>query len=788
MKSGKRTLALLLALLLLLTGLTACGGGGKSETTPEYVYVPTYYKLGGGSDIQGVNASAFGTNVLYLMVQKQDGTSTYIDPTSGESWEHPVYKESLYRVDLATGEMKELSGYVSAAATKDGYSGVSAMAVDANGTLWLIENSGSYSGGGGGGIAVTENGAVSGSTATNASGESTPAAASMLLKLGEDGAVQQKIDLNAACKTNTSFSNLACQGGNLCISDGTNVYVVSADGALQYQVPIDTANSWFNGMVQRSDGKVAVVLDSGDTHSMYPLDDAAKALGAAETMPYSSYSLYRSNSSYLFCYNNGQSLYGFKSGATDGEKLFDWISSDINVDNVSNVCVLSEDQVACLIRETNNQDGTMSLTLALMKKTPYSQVAQRKVITLAAMYLDSGIRDMVLQFNRTSQEYRIEVTDYSEYNTDKDYTAGQTKLSTEIISGNVPDILVNNGLPLDQYGSKGLLEDLWPYIDKDMGRDALVQAPLKAMSTADGKLYQIISGFNISTVVTRKDYVGSGSSGWTLQEMTDAFKKLPEGSSIFNEYDTRDNMLTMCVMNAMNRFVNWTTGECSFDSDDFRSLLEFVNTFPTEYNWDNVDWNTMQDGVTRVRNGKQLAASISISAFGDIPSQLGALLGKYAYVGYPGGGVGSYSFYGGLAMSSKSQYKDAVWQFIRQTLQPDYNNMYGGFPINKASFDKSAKEAMKEEYTTDASGNQVRVPKYTWTQNGQDYSVYALTQEDYDNFIQMMNSITDVMSYNEKIQGIIQEEATNYFNGQSTSQAAAEMIQSRVKLYVNEQK
>ena len=56
------------------------------------------------------------------------------------------------------------------------------------------------------------------------------------------------------------------------------------------------------------------------------------------------------------------------------------------------------------------------------------------------MYLDWNLRSMIVEYNKTNDEYRINVVDYSEYATDDDYNAGVTKLTTEIISGSVPDI------------------------------------------------------------------------------------------------------------------------------------------------------------------------------------------------------------------------------------------------------------------------------------------------------------------------------------------------------------
>ena len=109
---------------------------------------------------------------------------------------------------------------------------------------------------------------------------------------------------------------------------------------------------------------------------------------------------------------------------------------------------------------------------------------------MAVLYIDYRVQEMVVAFNRKNDKYRIEIADYSEYNNDKDgWDAGQTKLRTEILSGNVPDIFCLNGLNYTQLAAKGILEDLYPYMDadKDMKRSDFFQNVLQAFEV-NGKL------------------------------------------------------------------------------------------------------------------------------------------------------------------------------------------------------------------------------------------------------------------------------------------------------------
>ncbi|MFR0800845.1 MAG: hypothetical protein ACLSHX_07460 [Suilimivivens sp.] len=58
------------------------------------------------------------------------------------------------------------------------------------------------------------------------------------------------------------------------------------------------------------------------------------------------------------------------------------------------------------------------------------------------------------------------------YNTEDDYQAGLNRLNADIVSGKIPDILViDDNMPVESYVSKGLFEDLKPYIEKDEGLD-----------------------------------------------------------------------------------------------------------------------------------------------------------------------------------------------------------------------------------------------------------------------------------------------------------------------------
>ena len=59
-------------------------------------------------------------------------------------------------------------------------------------------------------------------------------------------------------------------------------------------------------------------------------------------------------------------------------------------------------------------------------------------------------------------------------------------------------------------------------------------------------------------------------------------------------------------------------------------------------------------------------------------------------------------------------------------------------------------------------------------------------QEDIDRINTLVNSVSRLELYNSTIREIVNDEASSYFAGDKSAKQAAEMIQSRVKLYLTE--
>lgn len=201
---------------------------------------------------------------------------------------------------------------------------------------------------------------------------------------------------------------------------------------------------------------------------------------------------------YDFYYTYNNNIYGYAAKTDTKEKLVDWLACDVDTNNMSGYAMLSDSRVAALMQDWNTDPTTYQLIV--LHRVDASEIKEKKVLTLACMYLDWNLRSMIVEYNKTNDEYRINVVDYSEYATDDDYNAGVTKLTTEIISGSVPDIFLTSNLPIDKYAAKGVIADLNTFMDGGNGlsRDYFVPQVMSALEK-DGKLYELPTSFSVQT-------------------------------------------------------------------------------------------------------------------------------------------------------------------------------------------------------------------------------------------------------------------------------------------------
>ena len=814
----KKTCCLVLALVLALGLLSACGGeGGPTNTpAPEYAYVAKYTELEG--EFEGMNNACFAGGRIYFLSSVQDGEITESYPSRDENgnpildengepvmeeYTYPNYVTALFSMNADGSDLKRVGSYAPTAIPEgaQGGSWVSAFTAAPDGRLIVAENV-SYSTGSG------EPGAATGSDLEVAPlsvdvpvtsdapdvGEFTYVEKYLLRVFDQQGNETASIDLSQFNENEEEYfymSGMVADGDRgICVSVGNELLGISFEGELLYRIPAGEGIDGFMSLVNLSDGSAAVLAYANDYSEVKLLSvdaETGKLVDNEVDFDRSVYRVYPFGGDYDFGYNKGESFFGFDADTGKETKLLTWINCDVDGNSLSGVFPQENGDIVCLTTEYGNEGGTTNYLISLVK-TPYDQVPQKTTLTLACTGLDYTVKSEILRFNRMDGDYRIEVRDYSEYNTDEDYTAGNTKLITEIGAGAVPDILITNGLPIDTFSARGYFTDLWSFIDADAelgGREALVEPFLNAISQ-DGKLYWITNSFNLVTLAGPSSIVGT-EPGWTYDDFYAALDQMPEGCEILSLGTTKQSVFdSICNLN-LDSFVDWGTGTCSFDSEEFINLLKFTDLFPKDFDWENHEWSQDDNDDVRIKEGRQLLMSLRLGYPFDMVYYSQSFGGTMTLIGFPdvpGSGAVFSTYSPGFAISETCKEKDAAWRFVSGFLKEDFQNNYGsyGFSVNRKLFDKSFQDALGQEfnnYVMDASGEYVN-------------QTITFTQEDMDMLMNVINNTQlfgqSYASTQDQLQKIVSEEVSSYFAGEKSAEDVAAMIQNRASIYVSEQR
>ena len=366
---------------------------------------------------------------------------------------------------------------------------------------------------------------------------------------------------------------------------------------------------------------------------------------------------------------------------------------------------------------------------------------------------------------------------------------------------------------------EGVVADLNTFMDGGNGlsRDYFVPQVMSALEK-DGKLYELPTSFSVQTAYALSS-IASQYDTWNVAAVQDAMTQLQEGATVFSNGWTKNMALSNCLSRNLSAFVDWTTGKCEFDSEAFQQLLAFCNSFPAETSDGDgaiayassadiaVDDAMWESDATRITNGKQLMSTIGMYSFDSYIWNVYAIRDKITFTGYPteDGSGSSFELQMPMAISSVTKYPDAAWDFVCSIIKKmntiDENNYYYGFPISQAAFDAEMTDIMTEQYQLDENGEQVDWDgdgepdkairgSYETMENGETVykDVYALTQEDIDQILGVISNTHSVYDYDQEILDIITDEVAAYFAGDKDVQTTASMIQSRVNLYVQEQR
>lgn len=591
-------------------------------------------------------------------------------------------------------------------------------------------------------------------------------------------------------------------GGRVMVLTGDGIQVLDREGRRMGE--ISTTGYHMAGkpageeLFADSEGRIYYSMwDEGYVRTTYRmvgeedfrLEDAGKFLGDG-TMKHSP-----APEGKLFLYCNAESfLYRYDRETGSGEKVLRWDESGLENSGVSSVTEVTPDIfLVSYVGSFMGESGIYQLT-----RTPVEELPEKESVVIASPFHSPSLQRAMIRFNARSDTYRVMLDDYGAWFSTEEGRWMCPQLDAALVSENPPDILDLGAFNIPKYAKKGVLEDLYPYIEGSSILD-LGDIPDNLLEglTFDEKLVCMPLKLTVQSVFARASQV-EGVDSWTMEDVYRLAEGHPEsvGGLVDFGYGKRAEggwlLKEFCAPYYLEEFVDWENWTCSFDSDDFRRLVEWTR----KYGWmpEHVE-EQMEAAVyfdTYIPEDALLVSKLwlGFSSLAQVELQYGE---KACLVGYPTHDGRRYFpalINEALGITSNSVHKNGAWEFLEYYLQSD---LMSGIPASKAKIKELYDKETTPDYVKGAVGEDGKpqmsrkgsigvglemVPYYVIPVEQADAVLEAIEQADF----------RPRSEEEEMIIKIVVEEAESYFCGDKNLKEVTGLIQNRVQLILDEVK
>lgn len=602
---------------------------------------------------------------------------------------------------------------------------------------------------------------------------------SSLLKYDSQGTLLATVDLSDLQKDSLIRATSVDQEGNLFLLFGQqSLYVYENQSRELRPIHIDDG-MYVEGISNTPDGTVYACLSSFSINSHCNQICTVSASEGLSTALYDNFCTGNGFSTFEgdgFLTSFGNSLYLYDSETNENSLLVNWTNVGIDSSEVKSFFSFGDSKVLVFCDSYDKETGEIAI-LSTISRLEYRE---KQTISIGTLQSSNSLNHAVSQFNRKNSSYRIEVKEYYDYLLDESYLDDGRRnalqsFHMDIVSGKCPDIMHLSREDLQQYADKGLFLDLSAYLDEQSGltfSDTIRQA-----YTLQNKLVALPANIQLRTISGRINENDVGDS-WTLEEM---MKYIDEHPSLQVFSASPSTLLEYCFTCYMDSFVDFENKTCDFCRQEFFELLEFCK----KYGQKNAERYSLIYSPWFQKDS--LLHEITIREPDAISFLKQEYQGKeYSFIGFPTRdnqcGTILEEAGGCFSIYSQSSCPDGAWEFLSflftDVQKPSIYNFMVGFPAVQESLDayfhyidEQSKETDKRQiYYTDIDGLVHYVP----------------STSEIDALKELIRSADFPDCFDTNIMQMIQEEAEYYFDADKSAETVAELIQSRVSLYLSE--
>ena len=466
---------------------------------------------------------------------------------------------------------------------------------------------------------------------------------------------------------------LAAGGDRVFLRSGDAILVIGDDGKLLCEADISTIRpdddySGEERLLEGADGRVYYLSQVTGRRIIYELVEEggvcrpqAMNMKGLEGKDLTGGYFYGSSLGFLYGGMDGI-LYRYDAREGVWQALLRWGDSNLWQDAVE-LAWISEDNLLAFF--SIYEGGAANTEVYLLDRKASETMPGKEELSMACWDMYSNeLENAVIRFNRASDRYHITMELY-------EGEEGKVRLDADMVSSDAPDLLDLSNLDVAKYGGKQALEDLSVYLDEStkLNQGDFLEGILEAY-TVGGRLTGIPSGFTCLTMLGHTSEVGS-QAGWTLEDIWELTEKYP-GRKL-NGRSFHSNMDNICGDYIVNTFIDWEKGECNFESQEFRDLVQWLG--------DHSGILTGFYGVAEVENPlTDTAVIMKIYDFLSYVSRSGENVTSMGYPSADGSALYHAQSVNAVGIPAKSGNQEGAWEFI-DTSCPRRRNAHGSLLI-----------------------------------------------------------------------------------------------------------
>ncbi len=489
-------------------------------------------------------------------------------------------------------------------------------------------------------------------------------------------------------------------------------------------------------------------------------------------------------------YLNSSGLYYYKFGGSITEQLIDGGMNSLGAPAFYPIALTMMDEQNLLVA-ANDPYAVSGLGISLLKYTYSADIPAKpeKELKIYSLYENKEIGQAISSYQKKNTDvyvnYQVGLTDENAMTV----SDALKTLTTEIMAGKGPDVLVLDGMPVDTYIEKGILQDLSSVVAEDednyfsnilgtyKGEKGLCAIPARFMiPMAQGGSDFYNPGEDFDTFTARKDVfknmdpqtlVGkfwySCGAAWKKDDGTlDQAKMTDFLTKLKNAYGAYDSSVADAKAKV---FTSETTNRPEVVDEKRIETLVWGELELAGGGWNvNIGLsNKMDYGMT-----KAVLERLENGTYGLMPGQAKNVFVPAVIMG----------------ISSKSNQTETAQQFVKYMFAKDAQiiSQSGGFPVQREAFlsvidghQYEGKDSMMGVGGAGLAEDEVIT-----------YEMSPTPQEEIKKFTELVESLTTPALQDDVIKEAVTEQGTKVLKGEQSPEEAVNEIMQKVKIYLAE--